>query len=272
MGFEEMQKNIKKEFDKYNSDIKMYCIMSAEYIKLKNEKNCLEKVNLISDLKKNLDKLKCSRVYKINRYLQIAYPGYKTKFKNNKIIYDYRVDYITMDMGRKVAVSHPAIILDLYNKVLQRADLAKRWKEFLIDVAYNGENTNLKNFEDLNKIKYLPPSQELINTLNSIFTSMNKPYLSKTNLKFNFTLEELKYLISWIALQEDINYPIYNGSKLQGRKMPFYRYIEAVFLASNKNKDGEQTLESVIKRAIEHNQPNLWEPSIDYSEIKKIEK
>lgn len=86
---------------------------------------------------------------------------------------------------------------------------------------------------------------------------MNKEYLKSTNLKFNFTLEELKYLISWIALQEDINYPLAKDSKLQGRKMPFYRYIEALFIASGHRRVRERNLEDVIKRAIEHKQPNL---------------
>lgn len=48
--------------------------------------------------------------------ISVCYPGYKSKLKGNKIVYDFRVD-IKKD-GIKTALSHANIITDIYNKIV----------------------------------------------------------------------------------------------------------------------------------------------------------
>lgn len=50
-------------------------------------------------------------------------------------------------------------------------------------------------------------------------------------------------LMFYIAMQEDINYP---EVRYQGRKMCFYRYLEAVYCKIYNN----HTLEEAIKKAV----------------------
>jgi hypothetical protein len=67
--------------------------------------------------------------------------------------------------------------------------------------------------------------------------------------KTHFTIEELAKVISLIALQEDINYPRNkkrkDGSYYEGRKMPFYRFAEAIYCS---HKD-DHIIREVINRA-----------------------
>lgn len=72
-----------------------------------------------------------------------------------------------------------------------------------------------------------------------------------------FTRWELVSLMTWVVLQEDINYPPPN----QGRRMPFMRYLEAVLVAQ-----GHPTykLGDMVKRALGHFKPQPW-PEVNYS-------
>ena len=69
--------------------------------------------------------------------------------------------------------------------------------------------------------------------------------MAKTEIAWNFSFEQLIAFISWISLQEDINYPMNEGR--EGRRMSFYRYIESVFSANAKNQD-KYSLKKVLGR------------------------
>ena len=153
--------------------------------------------------------------------LSINFPGYKTTQKHKKLIYDYRVDL------NNIPISHTNIVIDIYNKCNQAPYLSNNLYRFLLDVSENALNTNLKNYN------------ELLN-------------FNRTANSWNYSIEELKYLISYIVLQEDINYPM---PKYNGRRMSFYRYIEAIICANNNNN---YTLENVIERTLSHSRPTLW--------------
>mgnify|MGYP000868872295 CR=1 FL=1 len=192
----------------------------------------------------------------------ITYPGYKTYMKKNgTFVYDYRVNY------KGYAISHPSIIIDLYNKVIQYPEKAKRMKEFLITLSKKGDLINLEEFEDLRSTKFAPVSKAVLNETNAIFERLDKSYLKSGNIDWNFSLEDLANLISWISLQEDINYPMSIGH-YQGRMMPFYRYLEAIYSAIAK-RPKDHNIEKVIERALIHKQPSLW-PSINYDEISQL--
>lgn len=97
---------------------------------------------------------------------------------------------------------------------------------------------------------------------------LGKSYLKKGNLPWNFPLEDLALLISWICLQEDINYPMSVG-RLQGRMMPFFRYLEAVYCGLLEEEEGGYTLEMVIERSVNHYQPQPWDV-VNYEGIKRL--
>ena len=192
----------------------------------------------------------------------ITYPGYKTYTKKNgTFVYDYRVNF------KGCAISHPSIIIDLYSKVTQHPEKAKRMKEFLIRLSKEGDSINLEDFEDLSSTKFDPVSKAILNETNTIFERLDKAYLKNGNIAWNFSLEDLTNLISWISLQEDINYPMSIGH-YQGRMMPFYRYVESIYCAIAK-RPSIHNIEKVIERALIHKQPNLW-PSINYDEISQL--
>lgn len=77
----------------------------------------------------------------------------------------------------------------------------------------------------------------------------------------------------WIVLQEDINYPIKEG--YQGRKMSFYRYLEAIYCqymdyaAAYNNR---HSIEEVIERIYAKYKSKLWKDAneIDYHIIKSL--
>ena len=194
--------------------------------------------------------------------LYITYPGYKTSLrKDNTFVYDYRVNF------KGYAISHPSIIVDLYNKVKQQPAYAKMLKEFLTVLSKEGDSIDLKKFNDLLLIEYLPPSNDILDVANNTFKRLNKTYLSTGNIAWNFSFKDLAMLISWISLQEDINYPMAIG-RYQGRMMPFYRYVESIYSAIAKDQS-KYSLDKVIERALVHNQPKLWS-TINYAEITQL--
>ncbi|EGT3614304.1 hypothetical protein E5N06_13325 [Clostridium perfringens] len=177
--------------------------------------------------------------------LSINFPGYKTIQKHKKLIYDYRVDL------NNIPISHTNIVIDIYNKCNQAPYLSNNLYRFLLDVSENALNTNLKNYNELLNFNFIAPSTMLLNRAERKHRNLNK-YFNRTANSWNYSIEELKYLISYIVLQEDINYPM---PKYNGRRMSFYRYIEAIICANNNNN---YTLENVIERTLSHSRPTLW--------------
>ena len=182
--------------------------------------------------------------------LNIIFPGYKTVVKNEKVMsYDYRVEY------KNIAVSHANIVTDIYNKSIQNNDLKYELRNFLIDIYKNGTNIDIKKYKKLCDYNYDKPNKELIESVDYIHNKYNKLFLKEGNT-FNYSIEDLSKLIPIIVIQEDINYP---PPKYEGRKMSFYRYMEALFC-----EDINKNIENVITRTLSHNRPFLW-GDIDYN-------
>jgi hypothetical protein len=79
-------------------------------------------------------------------------------------------------------------------------------------------------------------------------------------MNWNYSADELRYVISYIVLQEDINYP---PPGHEGRRMPFYRYVEALMM-NEVAVATSYTLDDVISRTLSHGRPPL------YGELKDI--
>ena len=183
----------------------------------------------------------------------ISYPGYKAGVgRNGNIIYDYRVDIVKN--GTTTALSHTNIIADIYNKIVNCGMSADDLKNVLIEISQEGSN----NIQDIvGRLPYTSatPVQTLCDIIRNAHGS--KTYNNIGN-SFDLTVEELLTAIKFIVLQEDINYPIKSG--YEGRKMPFERYLETIFITQNTS----HTLEEVINRALSHTRPPQW-TDMDYS-------
>lgn len=206
--------------------------IDGEKERIKNNSKYNPKVNTISLAVKN----------KYNLNLVISFPGYKTKIENNKVTYDYRVSL------NNVAISHANIVVDLFNKAIQLKEEANLLNEYLFDLAVNGYKYNRDKFLKLNE-PMNPPSDTLLKQVQAFHNDIGKKFGIKGNLNWNYSLDELSYVIMFIVLQEDINYP---PPTYMGRKMPFARYLEAVYLAQNPD-NGVFTLNDVLRRTLVHN-------------------
>ncbi|MFW6027104.1 MAG: hypothetical protein ACOCRX_12280 [Candidatus Woesearchaeota archaeon] len=219
-----------------------------------------------------------------NTYFELKYPGYLTKFNSEKdeiTRTDFRVDMIRDN--ERFILSHANIIVDLYSKsldILRSYDSNKKdnirlsnLQNYLIDIAINAANFDISKLDFLNKIEYEAPNKGIIDTVSEIHDEKDKNFSKKANHK-PFNYEELAASIILISMQEDINYRISKG--FQGRKMPFYRYLETIYCAyaDFKNIDTEHNLEEVINRTLikNTNTPELWEniDEIDYESINNL--
>lgn len=148
----------------------------------------------------------------------------------------YKSDYcvILVDRGEENEISHNDIMCDLYDKTT----VANYYniRRYVEDVATIGLDINESDYK---------------------------------NIDFNkgFSFDELTELMFYIALQEDINYP---GERYEGRKMCFYRYIEAIYCKVNTN----HTIHEAYNRANNRNyRPTKWSDVGDlYDNISRIER
>ena len=186
---------------------------------------------------------------KYNYNLRIVYPGYKTKVEEDKVkAYDYRVDY------NGVPVSHVNLVVDLYNKIVQAPQFKDKLELFIKQIAINGMNINLEQYKEIELYNFVPPSKNLLEKVNFIHKKLEKKYLIECNIGKNYSLRELSILIPLIVLQEDINYPM---PIYEGRRMSFYRYLEAIYGVD---------IEILIKRTLSHSRPKLFN-QLNYKEI-----
>lgn len=181
--------------------------------------------------------------------LKIAFPGYKTNYKNGHFTYDYRVDL------NEIAISHANIITDIYNKSNQAPELVSDLYKFLIDLSKNALDIDLTNYKKLLNHNFKAPSTQLLNLVQN---AHNGKHYNINGNSWNYSFEELSTIIPYIVLQEDINYPM---PKYNGRRMSFYRYAEAIFCSLNNNN---YNIEQVIDRALSHERPALWAKFTQY--------
>lgn len=178
-----------------------------------------------------------------NLNLTIAFPGYKTQYKHGHLVYDYRVDL------NKIPISHTNIVTDIYNKAIQAPQLVNDLYKFLIDLSFNALNIDLNKYQQLLNHNFQAPSTELLTLVKKAHGT--KQYNINGNA-WSYSLKELSTIIPYIVLQEDINYPM---PRFNGRRMSFYRYVEAIFCSLNNNY---YTLQQVIVRTLSHTRPALW--------------
>lgn len=131
-------------------------------------------------------------------------------------------------------ISHVEIMEDLYNKGTETN--FSHLKKYVEDVARIGKDIKEEYYEDID---------------------FNK----------GFSFKELTDLMFYIAIQEDINYPELH---YQGRKMCFYRYLEAIYCKNNKS----HTIEEAIQKAIARGYiPKNWTDVGNlYDNIKQIKR
>lgn len=109
-------------------------------------------------------------------------------------------------------ISHVEIMWDLYDKTTKcNFEYMKRYLE---DVAKIGRNVKIEH------------------SLESAFDK-------------GFSFEQLTDLMFYIAIQEDINYP---EARYQGRKMCFYRYLEAIYCKVYANHRIEEAIKKAVAR------------------------
>ena len=189
--------------------------------------------------------------------ISLSFPGKKSEKKPWGYNYDYRVD--TTRNGITVSLSHANIVVDIYNKITRGGMDAQDLRDILI---YSMEDTDfdLEGVEEILTYNPVAPKGGLLNDVRRVHGG--KAFDERGNAK-DLTIEELFVSMKWIALQEDINYPIEHGK--QGRKMPLARYLEAIHACSND----EHTLGEVVYRTLVHSIPQPWE-GVDYSHEGRI--
>ena len=143
-----------------------------------------------------------------NDYMQLAIRY--PGYKTTKTKCDYCV-YLVDEEGEH-PISHVEIMNDLYNKTT--AYNFQHMKRYIEQVATVGRNVSIDE------------------TLIPAF-------------KQGFPFEVLTDLMFYIAIQEDINYP---NDRFQGRKMCFYRYLEAIYCKVNTNHQIEEAIDKATAR------------------------
>ena len=130
----------------------------------------------------------------------------------------------------------------------------------IIELTPNKDNVKcyyreLEMYPDLKKLAIRYPGYKTTNTKCDYCVCLvdraQEQSLSTAFYK-GFSFEQLTDLMFYIALQEDINYP---NTYYQGRKMCFYRYLEAIYCKISS----KHSLQEAITRATAHGYiPGNW--------------
>lgn len=131
-------------------------------------------------------------------------------YKTTRTKCDYCV-YLVDYEGEK-PISHTEIMNDLYHK------------------------TTEGNYNDV--INY-------VENVASVGLEINEQDYMDIDFSNGFDFKELTGLMFYIAIQEDINYP---EQRYQGRKMCFYRYLEAVYCKVHNNHNLYEAVEKANAR------------------------
>lgn len=181
--------------------------------------------------------------------VEIVYPGYKSTVRfDGSLVYDYRVDIrFARSNGAVHTFSHAHIIVDLACKVHHEPAIRKPLTYCIYSLFHHGLlEYDLEAFSP--QLRY-PPDKHILKLASIAHEEIGKKYDKEPNLT-PLTYDELFHSMLWIALQEDINYPM---PRYEGRRMPFARYLEAIW-----SQKPPVDLANVIKRALEHTVPSKW--------------
>lgn len=191
----------------------------------------------------------------------VVFPGLKTTLTGEKVkAYDYRVDI--RKAALRTALSHANIIVDIYAKCAEAPSLIGDMKTFLGNLFREDSDSPYENIASLKDyIPKAPPSARILEQARVAHARERKSYNEVGN-RFSYSIPELASVIKWIALQEDINYPMSQG--YEGRRMPFSRYLEAVHQAERG-----LSVCVVVRRALKHTRPRPLR-SVDYSCIREL--
>mgnify|MGYP000709583605 FL=1 len=137
-------------------------------------------------------------------------------YKTTQTKCDYCVCLV--DRRGEHPISHVEIMNDLYDKTTMQN--FEHMKKYVEDIARIGRNVEIEN---------------------SLEPTFDR----------GFSFEQLTDLMFYIAIQEDINYP---ERYYQGRKMCFYRYLEAIYCKIYSN----HSLKEAILRAKANYIPKNW--------------
>lgn len=153
-------------------------------------------------------------------------------YKTTRTKCDYCVYLV--DKNGEHPVSHVEIMNDLYNKTTTQN--FSHMKQYIENVATIGRDVKID--------KSLLPAFE-----------------------HGFSFNVLTDLMFYIAIQEDINYP---GSHFQGRKMCFYRYLEAIYCKVHTN---HRIKEAIDKATASGYIPGNWNDAGElYNIVSKIQR
>lgn len=94
-----------------------------------------------------------------------------------------------------------------------------------------------------------PPDDTLLERVAQVHRQLGKMFKRAGN-RWDLLIPEVISVVKWIALQEDIKYPM---PRYEGRRMPFARYLEAIHCAETKWE-----VDRVIRRALSHSLPRRW--------------
>lgn len=179
--------------------------------------NCVTRNGRIIGLTQNKDNLK-SNYQVLETYADSSQLAIRYPgYKTTQTKCDYCVYLV--DKAGEHPVSHVEIMNDLYNKTTMQN--FGHMKQYIENVATIGRDVKID-------------------------ISLLSAY------KDGFPFNVLTDLMFYIAIQEDINYP---GSRFQGRKMCFYRYLEAIYCKVHTN----HSIEEAIKKATAYGYiPRNW--------------
>lgn len=158
-------------------------------------------------------------------YINILYPGYNAGRKNT---YDYKVEY------NGQALSHSDIVRDLYNKSIQAPDLRNELENFIVDLAFNGDDVNLNGY----------------------------PNIRDFNWNGGLPINNIHSLVPILTLQDDINFP---RPEFLGRRMCFYRYLEGI-----RCMELGVDINHIVFLAEQRNRRNDMQPEFNYRNINLI--
>ena len=216
--------------------------------------------------------------------ITLVYPGKKYVSTDKTPTFDFRVDCDldgVYDGEKKRLPTHAAFMIDMYNKVRYCGMDGTKLRGALAYIAVTGDISRVKEWEEPLQYTPAPPLYEDVSIIQEYYDKWKKgdvegqppETFNWDSSQMDWGIEELFAMIKYIAMQEDVNYPI--SDRIQGRKMPFCRYIEGIDVAqkelntNRKRSDLDPTLSSVVANILTRKKVPL-DPRIDYGAIPNI--